>query len=80
MKTILRKLIFAIALTFVGVSLCACAVTQRSAKLEPLVIQQQGSFTVGGTVLTNPGTFDPVKMSPEGQTLHGDHLYTFADL
>ncbi|MEE4601865.1 MAG: alpha/beta fold hydrolase [Desulfobacteraceae bacterium] len=77
MKTILRKSIFAIALTFVGVSLTACAVTQRSGKLEPMVIQQQGSFAVGGTVLTNKGTFDPVKMSPEGQTLHGDHLYTF---
>ena len=64
MKRILRKSIVALALAFVGVSLYACAVTQRSGKLEPMVIQQQGSFAVGGTVLTNPGTFDPVKMSP----------------
>jgi hypothetical protein len=34
-------------------------------------------FAVGGTVVTNPGTFDPVKMSPEGQTFHGDHAYVF---
>lgn len=77
MKRILRKPIIALALVFVGVSLSACVVTRRSGKPEPMVIQEQGSFTVGGTVLTNPGTFDPVKMSPEGQTLHGDHLYTF---
>jgi hypothetical protein len=42
-----------------------------------LVIQQQGSFAVGGTVVTNPGTFDPYKLTPEGQTLHGDHAYVF---
>jgi pimeloyl-ACP methyl ester carboxylesterase len=45
---------------------------------EPLIIQEQGSFAVGGTVITNPGTFDPAKpSSPEGQTLHGDHAYVF---
>jgi len=30
-------------------------------KPAPLVIQEQGSFAVGGTVSTNPGTFDPIK-------------------
>ena len=43
----------------------------------PLIIREQGSFAIGGTVFTNPGTFDPVKMSPEGQTFHGDHAYVF---
>lgn len=46
-----------------------------------LVISEQGSFAVGGTVVTTPGTFDPVKQGaysplgadPTGQTLHGDH-------
>lgn len=47
-------------------------------RLEPIVIQEQGSFAVGGTVVTNPGTFDPAKpLSPDGQTLHGDHAYIF---
>lgn len=46
-------------------------------KSAPLVIREQGSFTVGGTVIKNPGTFDPAKMTPEGQTLHGDNLYAF---
>lgn len=67
----------ALTLTFIGVSLSACATTDRSGKLAPIVIQKQGSFAVGGSVITNPGTFDPVKMTPEGQTFHGDHAYVF---
>lgn len=43
----------------------------------PLVIREQGSFAVGGTVITKPGTFNPASMSPEGQTFHGDHAYVF---
>ena len=43
---------------------------------EPLVIQDQGSFAAGGTVVTAPGTFDPRKpLDPAGQTFHGDHAY-----
>jgi hypothetical protein len=54
------------------------ALAQQEGKPEPLVIQDQGSFTVGGTVTTAPGTFDPLKpLQPAGQTFHGDHLYTF---
>jgi hypothetical protein len=50
----------------------------RSVKKEkPLIIEEQGSFSVGGTVVTNPGTYDPVKRTPEGQTFHGDHAYVF---
>jgi Alpha/beta hydrolase family len=44
---------------------------------QPIVIQEQGSFAVGGTVITNPGTFDPIKRTPEGQTFHSDHAYVF---
>jgi hypothetical protein len=51
--------------------------TEAGDKPVPLIIQEQGSFAVGGKVITNPGVFDPVKMSPEGQTLHGDHAYVF---
>ncbi|MND20376.1 Alpha/beta hydrolase family protein [compost metagenome] len=43
-----------------------------------LLIQQQGSFAVGGTVTTAPGTFNPHQpMTPNGQTYHGDHAYAF---
>jgi Alpha/beta hydrolase family len=52
---------------------------------EPLMIQEQGSFAVGGSVTTAPGTFDPIKQGaynpagtdPAGQTLHSDHAYVF---
>jgi len=42
-----------------------------------LIIKEQGSFAVGGSVITNPGTFDPIRRTPEGQTFHGDHAYVF---
>jgi len=52
---------------------------------KPIVIVEQGSFAVGGTVITSPGTFDPIRhgaFNPSdqrsaGQTLHGDHAYVF---
>ena len=44
---------------------------------EPLVIQSQGSFAVGGTVASTPGTYNNNAPTSEGQTLHGDHLYAF---
>jgi pimeloyl-ACP methyl ester carboxylesterase len=55
------------------VSLTSSAQTKK----KPFVIQEQGSFTVGGTVITNPGTFNPYNQTPEGQTFHGDHAYVF---
>lgn len=50
-----------------------------------LMIQEHGSFTVGGSVIQEPGEFDPIghgAFNPadkpsEGQTLHGDHAYVF---
>ena len=40
-----------------------------------IVLADQGSFLVGGTFVTNPGTFDPVNPTPDGQTIHGDAAY-----
>lgn len=58
----------------------ACAPRGRGA----LMIERQGSFAVGGTVVTSPGVFDPKAQpaprqppSSAGQTLHGDHAYVF---
>jgi len=50
---------------------------QTEKKKEPLILEEQGSFAVGGTVITHPGKYDPVKRSPDGQTFHGDHAYVF---
>jgi len=50
----------------------------NNTKAAPLVIEEQGSFAVGGTVVTHAGTYDPLKpASPDGQTLHGDHAHVF---
>lgn len=51
--------------------------SQCASKDNSIIIQEQGSFMVGGSVITNPGTFDPYNPTPEGQTLHGDHAYVF---
>jgi hypothetical protein len=60
-----------------GLATAAAAVDgQATRKLPPLVIAEQGSFAVGGTVLTAPGTYDPVPFNaPAGQTFHGGHAY-----
>ena len=55
----------------------ANAQVAKKGKPEPLMIQEQGSFAVGGKVITNPGAFNPKKPTPDGQTLHGDHAYVF---
>ncbi len=54
--------------------LAACANPSEG----PLLIQKQGSFAAGGTMITAPGTFNPRQpMAPNGQTYHGDHAYAF---
>jgi len=47
-------------------------------KQNPLVIEIQGSFAVGGTMFTAPGNFEVANaLKPDGQTFHGDHAYVF---
>jgi hypothetical protein len=55
----------------------ACEKGAAPAKSAALMIQAQGSFAVGGTVVKSPGTFDPYKPTSDGATLHGDHAYVF---
>lgn len=41
-----------------------------------IVLRSQGSFAIGGTVLTQPGTYNTLQPTKsDGQTLHGDHAY-----
>jgi pimeloyl-ACP methyl ester carboxylesterase len=48
-----------------------------AANPEPIVIREQGSFAVGGTVQTAPGAFINNAPTTQGQSFHGDHLYAF---
>jgi len=48
---------------------------------DPLVIEKQGSFRVGGRILKAPGIYDPTNPAitfndTAGQSYHLDHLYT----
>jgi hypothetical protein len=67
-------LVSAIFLLLLGSS---CANKDEKQNSEVIQIEEQGSFTVGGTVIENQGTFDPYNQTPEGQTFHGDHAYVF---
>ena len=69
-----RGLAVAIAL-IVALPVGSYAQATKSSKPLPITIQQQGSFAVGGKVVTNPGSFNPKQPTPDGQTLHGDHAY-----
>jgi len=53
----------------------ATAHEANKSKFEPLAIQKQRSFIIGGKVITNSGTFNPKQPMPNGQTLHGAHAY-----
>jgi hypothetical protein len=66
-----------VLLGILGLFTGLCEAMESGRKTGPLVIQEQGSFAVGGTVVTNPGVFNPAKNAPDGQTLHGDHAYVF---
>lgn len=70
---------------FAIAAVCSACASSKNYNRGPLLIQQQGSFFIGGTVVQAPGVFDPVKdgaynptaQSTAGQTLHGDHAYVF---
>ena len=69
-----------IAALAIAAALSACTTAPRSSvnnATAPLVIEKQGSFSVGGSVLKTPGTYDNNKPSAVGQSFHGDHLYAF---
>jgi pimeloyl-ACP methyl ester carboxylesterase len=60
-----------------AIAISSSAYAQLATKPEPLVIQEQGSFAVGGTVSKTAGTYNNNAPTTEGQSLHGDHAYVF---
>lgn len=55
----------------------SCSLSNKETDRRPIVIREQGSFAVGGKVISNAGTFDPYNPTPAGQTFSGDHAYVF---
>jgi pimeloyl-ACP methyl ester carboxylesterase len=72
-----RNLLAAILTASASLTTGIAALAADAIQSAPLVIQQQGSFAVGGTVLNNPGAYNNNAPTAEGQSLHGDHLYAF---
>lgn len=77
---------FFVSLSFTTlVFFAACDTRSKARDNGSIVIEEQGSFAVGGTVVKDSGTFDavahgafnPANQSSAGQTLHGDHAYVF---
>ena len=66
-----------IALIFGSMAVSIQAIAAPPDQAKPLMIQEQGSFAVGGTVIQSTGAFDPLNPSSGGQTLHGDHARVF---
>lgn len=72
-------------ISYLYITLALCTAFPAFGQKDPITIQDQGSFAVGGKVITAPGTFDPIQdgafnpgnQSSAGQTLHGDHAYVF---
>lgn len=57
--------------------IASCSTSKNNGGKRPIAIREQGSFTAGGTVITNPGSYNPYKPTVDGQTYHGDHAYIF---
>lgn len=73
-----RTILFVLLPIILFVLYSACTSDKRSTHNGALTIQEQGSFAVGGTTISEPGTFDLTNsLRPQGQTFHGDHAYTF---
>ncbi|UCV27032.1 alpha/beta hydrolase [Ferribacterium limneticum] len=75
MTSNLRKTVLALAGCMLFAAGLSVAAPQKP--VTPLVIQKQGSFSVGGTVVQSPGSYDPLNLTSGGQTLHGDHARVF---
>lgn len=58
---------------FKAIALLLAAAPALALAFEPITVADQGTFTAGGAVKTEPGTYDPLHPSAAGQTVHGDH-------
>lgn len=81
----MKKLLLSAILVFTASALFAQhtrkKLSEKQEQQKPLTITAQGSFMVGGTAITSPGTFDLKNaLKSEGQSFHGDHAYVFYQL
>jgi hypothetical protein len=85
LEKIIRRTAYILLLVGSNILISSCESTKEVNDSGFIVLQEQGSFAVGGAVVTAPGTFDPIadgtfnpgNQNSEGQTLHGDHAFVF---
>jgi pimeloyl-ACP methyl ester carboxylesterase len=71
-----HNMILIIATAILPVTSCITSKTNK--QMNTIIINEQGSFVVGGSMKKEPGAFDVNNaLKPEGQTFHGDHAYVF---
>lgn len=76
-KGMKRRKVFAALLMAAGGFMASGGMAGAGEVSSPLVIERQGSFAVGGTVVAARQAYDPAKPQAAGQTLHGDHASVF---
>ncbi len=59
-RKINRKIYFFLLPVIISILITSCAATKESISSGQIIIREQGSFAVGGSGITSPGTFDPV--------------------
>ena len=73
-----RKIHYVLLSIIVSILITACASNKESTGSRQLIIEEQGSFAVGGIKFSEPGNFSlNNSLKPQGQTFHGDHAYVF---
>lgn len=78
MTSTISRIRSATAVAVIVALLSACGANSEPEDANALTLADQGSFTVGGTMTTAPGQFDPLQPAqPQGQTYRGDHAYAF---
>ena len=77
MKTMSKKVWQSVALGLtLSLGMYAATPTEVEAAKKPLVIEEQGSFTVGGTYKEKPGKFTQENfVAEDGQRAYGDFAY-----
>lgn len=64
--------------TLISTLLLSTILASSAAYASPIVLEEQGSFAIGGSVVQKDGTFSEEHfLSPEGQKAYGDHAYVF---
>lgn len=74
-RTLLKGSATSLTIAALPASVEAKAPRSGNLKPQPLMIAEQGSFAVGGSVVRAEGVIDTYAQGSTGQTLHGDHAY-----